>query len=403
MPRGSGLAALIFIWGCFSGSGCSSPEAHPPPPPLEDAGPIEGPPDAGLPEAPAYVDGGELGDGGRDCGACDVPCRVLSTGGGARQLGKDDAGIWSASVPCTRTHQGPVCRPTVFLNVDPDDSVRVIGRFPEDGGSGEPVAVVADEEALFFHPNTWQGARSVHRLSRGGGSPVEAFTTSGLVTLVGLDETNVYTLEHEPTDGGAPASMRLVAHERQAGTAMVLASLPVETGSPVEGAFQAGELVVWRQPRGSPSSVLERHLSDGGQPSSAQVFAHGVRDVAFAWPDPIVLAMTEQRGIANVVRVQRDGGTEVLLRGAPVSAQDTSEAAQIAVGGESIVVGHMNCAGSGQIMCALTGEVYRLSLTDRKQEDLCRGGITPVQVSTDGKVVYVETSTSLLELRPPAR
>jgi hypothetical protein len=289
----------------------------------------------------------------------------------------------------------------VFSNVDPDGRVRVIGRFPEDGGSGVPVTVVADEEALFFHTNFWQAARSVYRLARDGGSPTEAFTTQGQVTLAGLDGTNVYTLEHEPADGGAPASLLLVAHERQTGRPNPIASLPAGTGSPVEAALQAGELLVWR--RSSAAAVLERYLVNGGQPISSHVFARGVSDIALAWPDSIALEMTGQQGVADVVRVHRDGGTEVLLRAAPVSARDTLQAAQLAVGGGSVVVAHKDCGGQGEIMCPLTGEVYRLSLTTRQQEDLCRGQITPIQVVTDGNVVYVETRTGLLELRPPSR
>ncbi|WNG30536.1 hypothetical protein F0U62_45880 [Cystobacter fuscus] len=258
---------------------------------------------------------------------------------------------------------------------------------------------VADEEDLFFHENYWKQARSVYRLPRGGGPYVEAFTTSGRVTLVGLDEANVYTLEEEASDAGSPASLRLVAHERGGGDSTPLAFLPANAGSPLAGALKASELLVLRQREGL-SPVLQRHRVDGGQPLPSHVFAGGVMDIAFEGEDPIALEMTEAEGRANLVRVRQDGGAEVLLRSAPVFALDTPAATQIAVGGDSVVLGHKNCGGRGEAMCELTGEVYRVSLTSPKQEDLCRGRITPLQVATDGQVVYVATSAGLLELRP---
>ena len=95
-----------------------------------------------------------------------------------------------------------------------------------------------------------------------------------------------------------------------------------------------------------------------------------------------------------MVRVRRDGGAEVLLRSMPI------QATQIAVGGDSVVLGHRNCDPWQPPCPEETGEVYRVSLTSPQQEDLCRGRIYPLQVVTDGNVVYVQTPSGLLELRP---
>lgn len=378
-----GLVVLLAVWVCLSEVGCSSPE-------VPDAGPVEPPPsDAGPIEPPAYVDRGALGDGGSNCGACAVPCRNLGLGGGEDQMSLDDAGLWSVTVPCSRTASGPICSPTVFRNRDPDGGVRVIGRYPADGGTGLPVLAVADEEELFFHEtHLWQEKRSVYRLPRGGGPYVEAFTTSGHVTLVGLDEANVYTLEEGP-------SLRLVAHERRGGGTTTLAVLPAGAGRPIVGALKEEELLVLR--RGdSFGSFLERYSVDGGAPSAPRLVARGVLDITFEGEDPIALERIGQGGVADLVRLRRDGGAEVLLRSIPIFAE------QIAVGGDSVVLARKSCdPWVDTISCREErGEVYRVSLTSPQQEDLCRGRINPRQVVTDGNVVYVYTPTGLLELRP---
>ncbi|WNG23266.1 hypothetical protein F0U62_03885 [Cystobacter fuscus] len=264
--------------------------------------------------------------------------------------------------------------------------MRVIGRYPADGGYGGPgptLLAVADEEELFFHDD-FKAPRSIYRLPRSGGPYAEAFTMSGRGTLVGLDEANVYTLEEGP-------SLQLVAHERRGGGTTTLAVLPAGEGSPILGALKEEELLVLRQHANS-ASVLERHSVDGGTPSAPHLFAEGVIDIAFEGEDPIALERTGNGNGADLVRVLRDGGAEV-LRSMPLHAT------QIAVGADSVVLVSRNC-DPWLPPCKEMGEVYRVSLTSPQQESLCRGRISPLQVAMDGNVVYVRTSTGLLELRP---